>query len=135
MIAVILTSIVVVLVLGIMISMTLYDKKGYKHIVSAVITLILIAGLTILCYWYIHNTQDGRRTIRNINNNFINNIEREVIVYDINGEVIQTFRGSFDIEYENDRIIFDSDDGRHIIYFKTGTIIVNDIESNEEEET
>ena len=124
---------IIILVLGAWVSFVLYEEGKHKHIIAAVITLILIVGLIILGYWYMNNTQEGRRTIRNINNNFTNSIEREVIVYDINGKVIQTFKGSFDIEYEGDRIMFDSDDGRHIIYFKTGTIIVNDIESNEEE--
>ena len=124
---------ILILTIGVVVSIVLRDEKGPTRIIAPVVTLILTVGYIIFCYWYMNNTQEGRRTIRDINNNFINSIEREVIVYDINGKVIQTFKGSFDIEYKDDRIMFDDDDGRHIIYFKTGTIIVNDIESNKEE--
>ena len=61
--------------------------------------------------------------------NFNNGIEREVIVYDMDGDIIQTYTGKFDIEYEDERILFDDENGlRHVIYFKTGTVIVNEIE-------
>ena len=55
-------------------------------------------------------------------------IERVVTVYDINGQVIQTYEGKFDIETnEQNYILFEDENGeRHTIYYTTGTIIVDE---------
>ena len=51
-----------------------------------------------------------------------------VTVYDINGQVIQTYEGKFDIETnEQNYILFEDENGeRHTIYYTTGTIIVDE---------
>ena len=54
----------------------------------------------------------------------------------INGGVaekpIQKYDGEFDVTYDNDRILFDDEKGlRHIIYYPTGTVIVDEVEEEE----
>lgn len=76
------------------------------------------------------NTAAGKRAYKDQQSNFnVNQITREVIVYDINGDVITTYTGKFDIETDNEKyILFDDEDGlRHIIYYTTGTVIVNEV--------
>ena len=55
-------------------------------------------------------------------------IDRTVKVYDVNGKLIQEYDGKFDIEYDDDRIVFDDENNkRHIIYYPTGTIIIDEV--------
>ena len=98
-------------------------------IVATGITVIALAATWIFPIWFYNNTEAGKRDMKTQDSNFNNGIEREVIVYDMDGDIIQTYTGKFDIEYEDERILFDDENGlRHVIYFKTGTVIVNEIE-------
>lgn len=91
----------------------------------------LIIGLILIITPIIYsNTAAGQRAYKDQQSNFnVNQITREVIVYDINGDIITTYTGKFDIETDNEKyILFDDEDGlRHIIYYTTGTIIVNEV--------
>ena len=49
-------------------------------------------------------------------------------MYDMNGGLIQEYSGKFDIDYDDDRIIFDDENNkRHVIYYPTGTIIIDEV--------
>lgn len=97
-------------------------------ILAVGITVIALAATWIFPAWFYSNTEAGKRAMKTQDSNFNNGIEREVIVYDMDGDIIQTYTGKFDIEYEDERILFDDENGlRHVIYFKTGTVIVNEI--------
>lgn len=91
----------------------------------------LIIGLVLIIVPIVYsNTAAGQRAYKDQQSNFnVNQITREVIVYDINGNVITTYTGKFDIETDNEKyILFDDEDGlRHIIYYTTGTVIVNEV--------
>lgn len=121
-----------VLVLGFGIGALIYgfanDELGAGvgiFIVGFIIGLVLI--ITPIIY---SNTAAGQRAYKDQQSNFnVNQITREVIVYDINGDVITTYTGKFDIETDNEKyILFDDENGlRHIIYYTTGTVIVNEV--------
>jgi hypothetical protein len=91
----------------------------------------LVIGLVLIITPIVYsNTAAGQRAYKDQQSNFnVNQITREVIVYDINGDVITTYTGKFDIETDNEKyILFDDEDGlRHIIYYTTGTVIVNEV--------
>ena len=61
-------------------------------------------------------------------NSYVELIERTVSVYDVNGQLIKEYSGKFDIETDRESyILFDDEDGnRHMIYYTTGTIIVDE---------
>lgn len=121
-----------VLVLGFGIGALIYgfanDELGAgvgTFIAGLIIGLVLI--ITPIVY---SNTAAGQRAYKDQQSNFnVNQITREVIVYDINGDVITTYTGKFDIETDNEKyILFDDENGlRHIIYYTTGTVIVNEV--------
>ena len=78
-------------------------------------------------HWYFNNTATGRRAYKSQESNFNNGIERVVRVYDVNGKLITEYDGKFDITYDNDRILFDDQNGkRHVIYYPTGTVTVHE---------
>ena len=73
-------------------------------------------------------TESGKRAQKDWISETSGGIERVVTVYDINGQVIQTYEGKFDIETnEQNYILFEDENGeRHTIYYTTGTIIVDE---------
>lgn len=92
---------------------------------GVVISGVILGGML----WYYNSTAAGARAFKSQESNFNMGIERKVTVYDVEGDVIQEYEGKFDIEYDDDRILFDDDKGlRHIIYYPTGTVIVDEVE-------
>ena len=93
-------------------------------LVGVIISGILLGGLL----WYYNSTAAGARALKSQESNFNMGINRRVTVYDMEGDVIQEYEGKFDVEYDNDRILFDDENGlRHIIYYPTGTIIIDEV--------
>ena len=121
-----------IIVLGLAIGALVYCFICYdrKTGVGIFITGLIISLLLIIAPIVYSNTAAGQRAYKDQQSNFnVNQITREVTVYDINGNVITTYTGKFDIETDNEKyILFDDEDGlRHIIYYTTGTVIVNEI--------
>lgn len=97
------------------------------YVTALGIAAILIIGICIAMHWYYGNTQSGKRAIKSQESNFNEGIERTVKVYDVNGELITEYDGKFDITYDDDRILFDDENGkRHVIYYPTGTVVIDE---------
>lgn len=101
---------------------------GYA--IGAAVTFVLTLCLCFGIAWYQTNTEAGKRALKDEQSNLHGGITRTVEVYDVNGQMIKTYEGRFDIETDKDNyILFDDEDGnRHIIYFTTGTIIIDEKE-------
>lgn len=107
------------------------DGSFIGIVLSIVVSIVLCISIWAFSIWWFGNTEKGKRALKTQDSNLNGGIERVVTVYDINGNEIQQYQGQFDIEYADERILFDDEDGnRHIIYFKTGTVIVDEV-SNE----
>ena len=92
--------------------------------ISIAVVIIVLTGML----WWFRSTEAGRREMKSQKSNFSGGIERNVRVYDVNGGLIQEYSGKFDVDYDNDRIIFDDDSGkRHVIYYPTGTVIIDEL--------
>lgn len=119
---------VTLFVFGIATYIILEIRETKTTALSILIAVFLTIIIWVGTYVYINNTASGRRALKTQDSNFHNGIEREVTVYDMNGKVIEHFQGRFDVDYTNERIMFDDENGnRHIIYFKSGTVIINEI--------
>lgn len=129
------------IILGIVLSLIVIGIGSYfaynffdEGCPSAGIVSIISAIILIVAYWalsgmYFKYTESGKRAIKTQDSNFNGGIVREVKVYDVEGDLIQSYKGKFDVAYDNDRIIFDDENGyRHIIYYPTGTIIIDEVE-------
>ena len=105
---------------------TLFDKKTVLISIITVVLLFVIGfgGL----YLYYNKTESGKRDARTWQSNITAGINRKVRVYDVDGDLLEEYEGQFDIEYSDERILFDDEQGnRHIIYFKTGTVLVDEV--------
>lgn len=90
---------------------------------------IVIAIIIIASAFYLTSTEGGKRFIKDFTSDVSGGIPRHVRVYDFNGELIEEYKGTFDIETTNDNyILFDDENNlRHIIYFTTGTVIIDEL--------
>lgn len=105
---------------------TSYKKRNtiIAIIVAVVLSILVLIGL----HWYYGSTQSGSRALKSQESNFSDGIQREVKVYDATGNLIKEYKGKFDLEYDNDRILFDDENGnRHIIYYPTGTVLIDEV--------
>lgn len=120
---------IVVLVIAGLIAYSLMDndyKIGALGVVA--VGMAIIAGIWVFGNWWYTSTEEGKRALKTQDSNFNGGITREVMVYDMDGDLLAEYRGRFDIEYSDERIMFDDENGqRHIIYFKSGTVVVNEL--------
>lgn len=102
--------------------------RAYCCIGAAAVLAVTLA-LCGVVYWYNTNSASGRRALKDQEANLNGGLHRVVTVYDINGNIIKQYEGTFDVETDNQSyILFDDDNNlRHIIYYTTGTITVDEV--------
>ena len=123
-------GIIVVIAACICIAAIVSDINPVWKVLVLIICVICVLGAFAGFKWYFNNTESGKRAVKTQKSNFDGGARRKVTVYDVNGNVIQEYDGEFDVTYDNDRILFDDEKGlRHIIYYPTGTVIVDEMES------
>ncbi len=61
-------------------------------------------------------TETQKRKFKTFTSEYTGGLDRICTVYSLNGTVIKTFKGSFDIEKSENRIQFDLDGKRRSIY-------------------
>lgn len=90
---------------------------------------IIISGIMWACVaWYYNSTEVGKRARKSQDSNFNGGITRRVRVYDMDGDILEEYEGKFDVDYGSERILFDDENNmRHVIYYKSGTVIVDEI--------
>lgn len=103
-----------------------YLVGAVQIICGAVAAAVFIGG----AMFYL-NTESGKRAIKDLDSEMNNGIARTVSVYDISGELIKEYTGKFDVDTGNSHgapyIVFDDERGkRHIIYYTTGTILIDE---------
>ena len=106
-----------------------FDESGgpVPWITSIGIAVVLCIGLFVGMNAYYNNTESGKRALKSQKSNFNSGIERTVTIYDVNGKVIKQYEGKFDVEYDDDRILFDDENGkRHVVYYTTGTVAIDE---------
>ena len=103
-------------------------SKGHKKLfgtigIAILSFLIMFGGFSL----YYNNTESGKRSLKSRESNIDGGIERTVTVYNIDGEIIQQYSGKFDVDADEKRIIFDDENNkRHMIYWTTGTVIIDE---------
>ena len=119
---------IIFVIAGIIAFVWLFKDQQRGTAVIALIVCLVIGALLVFGPLVYSNTEAGERAYKDQESNFGGGISRTVTVYDVNGNVIKTYSGEFDIETDQQSyILFDDENGkRHIIYYTTGTITVDD---------
>ena len=114
-----------ILLIGLLVGWAIDENKSVA--ISMAVSVVLVVFVLIGMLFYYNNTASGKRAYKTQESNFNNGIERIVEVYDATGNLLKTYNGKFDISYDDNRIIFDDENGkRHVIYYPTGTVIVDE---------
>ena len=106
------------------------DENVTVGIVLIIAGVVATAALWFGMRWWFQNTESGKRAVKTQESNFEGGINRSVKVYDAVGNLLQEYEGRFDVDFNGDeqRILFDDEnEKRHVIYFKTGTVIVEEV--------
>lgn len=108
-----------------------HDEESAGYAVAGAATLLLAIILCGIFIWYRGNSASGQRALKDQQSDLQGGISRTVTVLDISGKQIAKYSGKFDIETGNSDnasyVLFDDENGkRHIIYYTTGTIIIDE---------
>lgn len=99
------------------------EKTLIGVLVGIIVSIVILGGML----FYYNGTAAGKRAFKTQESNFHNGINRTVEVYDATGNLLKSYSGRFDIDYDDNRIIFDDEKNkRHVIYYPTGTVIVDE---------
>lgn len=102
------------------ISVFLYERYYASAIISAVISIIIIAATIVGVGWYNTHTASGARALKDYRSEMQNGIEREIRITAEDGREIFYYEGKIDVEsnHEDNYIKFESEEGkRYIIYY------------------
>ena len=105
------------------------DNEDYRvgKIIGIVATVIVTAAIIAGSIWWLYYTEGGQRAIKTFDSETTGGLQRTVCVYDMEGDLIRTYEGKFDIEYDDNRMMFDDENGvRHQIFYSTGTVTVDE---------
>ena len=118
------------LILGVPIAICTKSMLG--KVLGIIVCIVIAVGVWGAGWFYCNHTEGGKRELKTQQSNFNGGIERRVLVYDVSGNVIADYQGKFDVAYDDNRILFDDEEGlRHIIYYPTGTVIIDEIKAEE----
>ena len=102
------------------------DCDGSERVGMMILAIIVSLMMIIIPIVY-SRTESGKRALKDQQSNFgTNQAQREITVYDINGNIIEQYKGKFDIETDRDKYILFDDETEHIINYTTGTVIINE---------
>lgn len=123
----------IIAALGLTISGLLFacakDTEWATPAVGGAVCVVLTVVICFLIAWWQLNSESGKRALKTQQSNLHGGITRVVTVYDMEGDEIARYEGKFDVERraQDNRIMFDDEHGkRHIVYYTTGTITVDE---------
>lgn len=94
-------------------------RKTIIRIISCICIIVLLVS--------IFGRESFKRYFKTLFSDFSGGLNRTVTIYDINGNETKSYTGKFDVDYDNDRIIFDDENGkRHMIFIKTGSVTIDE---------
>ena len=106
-----------------------YKESPMAGLIKIFGALLIIGAIWGVSIWFYGSTEPGKRAIKTQQSELNGGIKRRVTVYDVEGDVIAEYEGKFDVDYDTNRIIFDDENNnRHIIYYPTGNVIIDEID-------
>ena len=128
-IAIIFFTVLSIVILGMCTLFGWFGETRKSTLIGFFIGLAICLIIWSIALWYYNSTEAGKRARKTQESNFNGGITRVVKVYDVEGDLIAEYTGKFDVDYDNDRIVFDDENNnRHIIYYPTGTVIIDEVD-------
>lgn len=86
-------------------------------IISITVAVLLIAALLFGMLWFYKNTAMGQRAMIDQKSSLGNGLERTVVVYTANGDIIAEYTGMIDIEANDGGYIKFDFEGKRYMYY------------------
>ena len=108
----------ILLVIGVIVTIVIYcdSYELFPTVISAIVTIVVIALVMVGVGWYNTHTASGARALKDYQSNLSNGIERTLKVIADDGYIIYEREGKFDVEVHDDYIVFDENHIRTILY-------------------
>ena len=62
-------------------------------------------------------TEDMQRSVKTAKSNLTGGLERKITAYDYNGNELYTYTGKVDIETNDNKVLFDTEEGKRVILY------------------
>lgn len=123
-----LMTLLIFFIIAVTIISVIWISQRMQRKTNLIITLVIGAVFLFVAYVTV-NTASFKRSMKDLNSEFNENIEREITVHSRSGEIIHQSEGKFDIEFLDNRLKWiDEDNKVHIIYLgDSATAIVEEI--------
>lgn len=84
-----------------------YSMPKSAHIAGAIICVLVAFGGVVGPLFWLYGTASGQRAQKSFASETSGGLTRVVKVYDLQGDVIGTYEGTFDIQEESSKVFFD----------------------------
>ena len=102
-------------------------SSGWKTILVTAIILAIALGIGACCY----NSQAIKRTAKDIKSDLNGGLDRTVIVYTADGEVLKTYKGKIDLETTEGGIVKFDLNGQRIMYYNCYVEVIENVKEVE----
>ena len=106
-----------------------FDYPKALHIVVAIVVAIIGVALIVGPMYWLYGTEPGQRDPKSFASETGGGLERTVEVYDLQGDLIKTYEGKFDIQEDSTKVFFDlptEDGGSKRVQIYNATVIVEE---------
>lgn len=86
-------------------------------IITAIVAILLIFAILFGLFWYYNNTAKGQRAMIDQKSSLGQGLERTVVVYTANGDIIAEYTGMIDIEANDGGYIKFDFEGKRYMYY------------------
>lgn len=121
-------AILATLVLGVGVPSAIITNSVPLRIFALVVTVVLIIALLMGMFWYFGHTAAGQRALVDQKSNLGNGIERTIIVYTANGDVIASYTGKIDVAASDGGYVKFDFEGKRYIYYNCFVETIAEIE-------
>ena len=81
------------------------------HIASSIIVALIAIAIAVGSLFWLYGTAPGQRELKSFASETGGGLTRVVTVYDLQGDVIDTYEGTFDIQTDSTKVFFDMPQG------------------------
>lgn len=86
-------------------------------IITAIVAILLIFAILFGLFWFYNNTAKGQRAMIDQKSSLGQGLERTVVVYTANGDIIAEYTGMIDIEANDGGYIKFDFEGKRYMYY------------------
>lgn len=99
------------------------------HIIGSILSILAGIAIAVGSMYWLYGTAPGQRELKSFASETTGGLPRVVTVYDLEGDVIGSYEGTFDIQTDNTRVFFDlpqEDGSTKRVQIYNATVIVEE---------